>query len=103
MSLVTVHEFMAIAAIDAERVLQLAAAGKLPFQRGPRGELLIELEGLTLDTIELAPKLASELSRQSERQLQEIISSELIHAAPSILAEGLELATRWRAQREKTK
>lgn len=103
MALVTVHEFMAIAALDAEQVLQLAAAGKLPFAPGPQGELLVELDGLTIETIELAPRLASQLKPESERQLQEIIASELINAAPSILAEGLELATKWREQIGKSK
>lgn len=103
MSLVTVHEFMAIAALDAERVLQLAAVGKLPFHRGPCGELLIELDGLTLETLVLAPQLASEIAPESARQLQEIIAAELVSAAPSILGEALELALKWRAAGEKFK
>ncbi len=103
MSAIPVHQFMAIAGIDAERVLLLASIGKLPFTRGEHGELLVELDALTLDTLELAPQRATAFCPESELQLQEIIASEVVNAAPTILAEGLELAKRWQAQTNKSK
>lgn len=102
MSAITVHEFLAIAGIDAERFLLLASAGKLPLHLGPAGELLIELEHLTLESLHLTPQQSSKLPAESSLELQEIIASELVNATPSILQAGLVLALRWRAQSSKS-
>lgn len=94
MNLVRIDEFAKLTDLSLADLLSLLALGKLPFERGAQGELLIDITQLS-DT-DLAQRLHTRLSTYDLSPLEEeIVATEIVTILDQMLAEAMELAQNW--------
>jgi len=79
-------------------VLQMLDLGELPIEKGPLGELRVDLEKVDKESIAFRARVTrTDLDSEKSALLEEVVATEIVSQLDDVFEEAFELALRWTA------
>ncbi len=96
MNLVSIPEFMNLTKVSERDVLAMLENGELSVQTGPMGELLIDINNLSPQSLaRRLPRTQAPVKLSDVALLEEIIAREAVSVLDGVIDEALALALSW--------
>ncbi len=101
MKLISISEFLNLTKLSERQILAMLENGELTTKNGPLGEVLIDLENVSPESLAKSTlQRERKISENDLALLEETIASELMLSLSEIVDEAFELALTWQSESE---